>query len=142
MLCAKFGWNQPSVSSEDFKNFVKSFVIISPWKKAWPFIWTNLNSLYPRPRMLCAKFGCNLPSGSGEEFFFNFVNVFSLFLYYLRFEKGAVLHLNPLYQRMLSAKPSLVIPALSKKVLVYCCYPCPSEEFLVTWTSSTSHNNS
>ena len=26
-------------------------------KRAWPFIWTNLNPLYPR--MLCAKFGLN-----------------------------------------------------------------------------------
>ena len=31
------------------------FVIISPCKWAWPFIWTNLNPLYPK--MLFAKFG-------------------------------------------------------------------------------------
>ena len=30
-------------------------VIISPCKRAGPFIWTNLNPL--QPRMLCAKFG-------------------------------------------------------------------------------------
>ena len=41
------------------------FVIISPWKRAEPFIWTNLNPLHPR--MLCAKFGWNWPSSSGEE---------------------------------------------------------------------------
>ena len=41
------------------------FVIISPWIRAVPFIWTNLNLLHPR--MLCAKFGWNWPSGSGEE---------------------------------------------------------------------------
>ena len=41
------------------------FVIISPWKRARPFIWTNLNPLHPR--MLGAKFGWNWPSGSGEE---------------------------------------------------------------------------
>ena len=41
------------------------FVIISPWKRAGPFIWTNLNPLHPM--MLCAKFGWNWPSGSGEE---------------------------------------------------------------------------
>ena len=41
------------------------FVIISPWKRAGPIIWTILNPLYPR--MLCAKFGWNWPSGSGEE---------------------------------------------------------------------------
>ena len=41
------------------------FVIITPWKRAGTFIWTNLNSLHPR--MLCAKFGWNWLSGSGEE---------------------------------------------------------------------------
>ena len=41
------------------------FVIISPWKRAGSFIWTNLNPHHPRmPR---AKFGWNWPSGSGEE---------------------------------------------------------------------------
>ena len=33
------------------------FVIISPWKMAGPFIWTNVNPLHPR--MLCANFGWN-----------------------------------------------------------------------------------
>ena len=41
------------------------FINISPWKRAWPFIWTKLNPLHPR--MLCAKFGWNWLSGSGEE---------------------------------------------------------------------------
>ena len=41
------------------------FVIISPWKKAGPFIWTNLNPLHPG--ILCAKFGWNWPTGSGED---------------------------------------------------------------------------
>ena len=40
-----------------------SHAIISPWKRAWPYIWTNLNPL----RMLCAKFGWNRPSGSGKN---------------------------------------------------------------------------
>ena len=31
------------------------FIIIFPWKRVWPFIWTNLNSHLPI--MLCAKFG-------------------------------------------------------------------------------------
>ena len=43
------------------------FVIISPWKRAGPFIWTNLNSLHPRMFMYCVKFGWILPRGSGEE---------------------------------------------------------------------------
>ena len=47
MLWAKFGWIWPCGSAEDFKNFVKCFIIISPWKWAWPFIWTNLNPLHP-----------------------------------------------------------------------------------------------
>ena len=50
------------------------FVIISSWKKAGPFFWTNLNPI--QPKMLCAKYGWNWHSGSGEEDFFNFVNVF------------------------------------------------------------------
>ena len=45
--------------------YFHDFVIISPWKRAGPFIRTNLNPLYPR--MFCAKFDWNWPSGSGEE---------------------------------------------------------------------------
>ena len=45
--------------------YFRYFVIISPWKRAGPFLWTNLNPLYRR--MLCAKFGWNWLSGSGEE---------------------------------------------------------------------------
>ena len=41
------------------------FVIISPWKRAWNFICSNLNPLHPM--MLCVKFGWNWLSGSGEE---------------------------------------------------------------------------
>ena len=81
------------------------FLIISPWKRAGPFIWTNLNSLYPR--MLFAKFGWNWLSGSGEDFF-NFVNVFSLSRNSLPLEKGGGLHLkknlHSLHPRMLCAK--------------------------------------
>ena len=47
MLCAKFGWNWPSGSGEeDFKissMYFRYLVIISPWKRAEPFIWMNLN---------------------------------------------------------------------------------------------------
>jgi hypothetical protein len=32
-----------------------SLAIISPWRRANPFIWTNLNPL--SPRIICAKFG-------------------------------------------------------------------------------------
>ena len=69
MLCAKFGWKWLSGSGEE--DFLISsmyfcyFVIISLWKRAGPFIWTNLNPLHPR--MLCVKFGWNWPSGFGED---------------------------------------------------------------------------
>ena len=98
MLCAKFSWNWLSDSGEEdfliLSMYFHYFVIISPWKRAGPFIWTNLNPLYPR--MLCAKFGWNWLSGSGEEDFLSFVNLFSLFLNYLPLEKGGALHLNKL----------------------------------------------
>ena len=59
MLCAKFGWNWLSGSGEeDFlisSMYSHYFIItcISPWKRAGPFIWTNLNRLHPR--MVCDK---------------------------------------------------------------------------------------
>ena len=71
MLCAKFGWNWPSGSILKRNFFLITsmyfhyFVIISPWKRAVPFIWRNLNTLHPR--ILCAKFGWKRPSISGEE---------------------------------------------------------------------------
>ena len=69
MLCAKFGWNWLSGSGEEdfliLSMYFHFFVIISPWKRTGPFIWTNLNPLHPR--MLCAKFGWNWPSGSRVE---------------------------------------------------------------------------
>ena len=78
----------PSLDGEeDLEIFSMSFlyfVIISPWKRAGPFIWTNYNLLYPR--MLCVKFGWL--SGPREEGFLNFINVFSLFCYYLPLGKG------------------------------------------------------
>ena len=45
--------------------YFRYFVIISPWKMPWSFIWTNLSPLCPR--MLCVKFGWNSSCGSGED---------------------------------------------------------------------------
>ena len=71
ILCTKFGWNWPSGSGEEYFEiplmYFPYLVIISPWKRAWPFIWTNLNPLHSR--MLCAEFGWNWFNGSGEEDF-------------------------------------------------------------------------
>ena len=90
MLCAKFGWSWTSGSGWRiiFKvfNIFLQFTIIFPLRRAWPFIWTNLNPLHPR--MLCAKFGWNWPSGSGEyleKFFFLIIS---------HFGTGVALHLN------------------------------------------------
>ena len=60
-----------------------------------PSIWKK--KLNPHhPRMLCAKCGWSWPSGSWEQDFINYVNVFSLFRYYLPLEKGVALHLKKL----------------------------------------------
>ena len=62
----QFGWYWPSGSGDEiFFNFVNYFTIISHWKRAGTFIWTNFNPLHPR--MLCAKFNRNWPSGFWEE---------------------------------------------------------------------------
>ena len=89
MLRAKFSWNWLSGPGEkDFiilSMYFHYFVIISPWKRAGSFIWTNLNPLHPR--MLCAKFGWNWPSQAQTgPFIWSWTN------------------LGPLHQRMLCVK--------------------------------------
>ena len=49
-------------------NFVYVFLLFRYYHlsfRAWPFIFTNLNPLYPM--ILCAKFGWNWPTGSGRR---------------------------------------------------------------------------
>ena len=70
------------------------FVIISPWKRAGPFIWTNL--IYLQPSMLSAKFIWKLVRWFWRRIFSIFVNVFSLFYNYLSLEKHVALLLNKL----------------------------------------------
>ena len=69
MLCAKLDEIGPVVLEKKiffyFVNVFLLFRIISSWKRAGLFIWTNLDPLYPG--MQCVKFGSNWPSGSGEE---------------------------------------------------------------------------
>ena len=55
----------------------------------WFFIWTNLIPLNPRVWLKFAQW-------FWRRGFLNFVNVFSLFCYYLPLEKGIALHLNKL----------------------------------------------
>jgi hypothetical protein len=50
-------------------------MIISPLKRTWPFIWTNLNSLHPR--IMCTKFDWIWLAGSEEEDF----KKFSMYFY-------------------------------------------------------------
>ena len=60
------------------------FVIISPWKWGWPFIWTNLSLLYPSfvPRLV------ELARWFWRGRFLNFINVFSLYCDYFPMEMG------------------------------------------------------
>ena len=90
MISAKFHWYWPSDSGEE--DFIKSLIIICPWKTEGPFIWTNLNPLHPK--MICAKFGWNWPRCSGEENFSNSSMYFPYFGNYLPLAKGGALHMN------------------------------------------------
>ena len=81
------------------------FVIISPWKRVGPFIWTNLNPLHPR--MLCVKFRWSWPSGSGEEDFLISSMYFHYFIIISPLKRTGPFiwtNLNPLHPRMLCAK--------------------------------------
>ena len=62
------------------------FLIIFPWKRSEPFIWTNLSCHHPS--MICAKFDSNWFL---RRRFLNFINVFSLFRNYLPLEKVGAL---------------------------------------------------
>ena len=48
--------------------YFRYFVITSPWKTTWSFIWTTRNPHHPR--MLYSKFGWNWRVGSGENIYF------------------------------------------------------------------------
>ena len=74
-ILAKWFWRKR------FKICLCIFTIITPCKRAQPFIWTELNSLWPRT-----------------------LYVFMLFHYYLPLKKVYWSLLNPLHQMMLCAK--------------------------------------
>ena len=97
MLCAKFGWNWSSGSREEDFFLISSmyfsyYVIISPWKRVGPFIWTKFNALHLK-NALCQVW-LKMVQWFWRRRFFNFVNVFSLFRNYLTLEEGRALHLN------------------------------------------------
>ena len=82
--------------------YFRYFVIISPWKRAKPFIWTKLNHLHSK--MLCAKFGWNWLSGSGEEDFY-ISSIYFPYFVIISLSKSAGpfiwTKLNPLHPKML-----------------------------------------
>ena len=109
MICAKFRWHWPSGSREEYilnsSMYFCRLVIISPWKRAEPFIWTNLNLLHPK--IISANFGWNWPSGSGKEDFLNLSMYFRYFVIISIWKKAAPFiwtNFNPLQPRMLCAK--------------------------------------
>ena len=58
--------------------YFRYFIIISLLKRAWPFIWTNLNPLHPS--MLCVKSGLKLALWFWRRWIFNFVKLFCYFI--------------------------------------------------------------
>ena len=110
ILFGKFDWKGRVVlEMKIFNSFsynVFYFAIISNWKRAWPFICTNLNPLYSR--MLCTKFGWNWQSGSGIEDFWKFFPIiFNISLIISPWRKAWLFictNLKPLYSKMLYAK--------------------------------------
>ena len=72
--------------------YYRYFIIISPWKKAGPFIWTNES---PSPKDALYQVWMKWAQWFWTRRFFNFVNVL-LFLNYLPLEKDRAHHLNKL----------------------------------------------
>ena len=87
--------------------FIISFyrlAIISPFRRAWLFIWKTLNFLYPR--LLYAKFGWNWPCNSEVEFFLIILHIFLSFCYYPPWGRVWAFickNLNSIYHRVLCA---------------------------------------
>ena len=72
--------------------YFRCFVIFSPWKRAWPFIWKKTS--IPFTKRCFYQVWLKLAQRFWRKFFcFNFVHLFSLFCY-LPWEKGTVLHFN------------------------------------------------
>ena len=85
-------WNSKVLEKRIFQ--FRYFVIISPWKRAGPFIWKKLES--PSPLDTFCQIWLKLAQWIWRKGFLNFFNVFSLFCNYLHLEKGGALLLNKL----------------------------------------------
>ena len=102
MICAKFRWNWHRGSREEdfFFNlnfkilsmYFHYFVIVSPWKMVWSFIWKKLNSLH---KDALYEVWLKCPSCSWEKDS-KFRQCIFAILKYLPLEKGVALHLNKL----------------------------------------------
>jgi hypothetical protein len=107
-------------------------VIISPSNRAWPFIWTSLNSLQ---RIICTKFDWFWPAGSGEEDFKKNFCVFLLFRYYFPLERCYPLFLKNTWILSLQGwfVPSLVKigPVVQEKKI----FKWPHPIFTFLWLS-------
>ena len=81
------------------------FLIISPWLRVWPLIWTNLNPLQPTTDALC-QIWLNWPIGSGEEYF-KMLSINVILLFPLGKSLGPSfewINLNSLHPRMFCTK--------------------------------------
>ena len=86
--------------------YLRYFIVISLWKRVWPFIWTKFKPHYLR--MLCVKLGWIGQNGSWERFL-NFVIVFLLFRNYLPIGIGC----GPSYvQISIPTTPGHLVPSL------------------------------
>jgi hypothetical protein len=68
------------------------FVITSPSKRIWLFLWRHLNSLHPS--MICIKFDWNWPAVLEKEDFLKFLVYFYSFAIISSWNKGIALHLR------------------------------------------------
>ena len=114
--------------SRRFLRLLKSlcgyYPVISPWKNMWPFICTNLNTLYPR--IFCVMFGW-----FWWRRFLKVISIFSLCCYFpLTFIWRK---LNPLYQRMFCAKFGWIWPDGSGEGVVNVFSLCSNYTCISLW---------
>ena len=80
--------------------YFRHLVIISLWNRAWTFDWTNLNPFTQKCLVQSSVEVCQW----FLRRFLKFINLFSLFRFYLPLEKGIALHFYSDYPMMLCAK--------------------------------------